>query len=364
MNNKNRSFAGLLATTLVLLTAGHSACAEPYLAVQKGMQCSSCHSHPGGGGKRSVYGNVFAQSELATRRIGDGDLWTGELTRWLSIGADLRASFEKVDTPNRSDTSDFEVDRGTIYLEATLIPGRLSIYVDEQVTPDDIENREAYVRLNSKNTKWFVTAGQFYLPYGLRLQDDTAFVRRATGVNFTNSERGLQVGYNSGVWSTIAAITNNSGGGQNGSGNQVSLVSSYVQPVWRAGISANVNNDDAGDRTMFGFFGGLKTGPVAWLAEVDRISDDIAPGVTTNAIAALLEANWAITDGHNLKISYDYLDPDDSVDEDHQVRYSLLWEHSPIQFLQARVGFRLYDGIPQVDAQNRKVFFAELHGFF
>jgi hypothetical protein len=364
MNNKNRKFAGLLATTLMLLATGHSACAEPYLAVQQGMQCSSCHSHPGGGGKRSVYGNVFAQSELAARRIGDGEVWTGELTKWLSIGADLRASFENVDIPNRNDTSDLDIDRGTIYVEATIIPGRLSVYVDQQVASNGIENREAYIRLNSKNTKWFVTAGQFYLPYGLRLQDDTAFVRLATGINFANSDRGLQGGYNSGAWSTIASVTDNSGGGRNSSGDQVSLVSSYVQARWRAGVSVNINDDDAGDRAMFGLFGGLKTGPIAWLAEVDRISDDVAPGVTTDAIAALLEANWAITAGHNLKISYDYLDPDDSIDEDHQVRYSLIWEHSPIQFLQARVGYRLYDGIPQVEAQNRRVFFAELHGFF
>lgn len=364
MNNKNRTIYGFLATTLVLLAAGHPACAEPYLAVQKGMHCSSCHSHPAGGGKRSVYGNVFAQSELTGRHIGSGELWTGELTKWLAVGADLRASYENVDTPNRNNTSDFDINRGTIYLEATIIPNRLSIYVDEQVTPDEIENREAYVRLNSKNTKWFVIAGQFYLPYGLRLQDDTAFVRLATGINFAKSDRGVQGGYNSGAWSTIVSVTNNSGNGHNGDGDQFSLVSSYVQATWRAGVSVNVNNEGAGDRTMFGFFGGLKTGPVAWLAEIDSISDDIAPGITADAFAGLLEANWTVLDKHNLKFSYEYLDPNNDISEDHRVRYSVVWEHAPLQFLQGRAGFRLYDGIPQVDAQNRKVFFVEIHGFF
>ncbi len=364
MNNKNRIIAGLIATTLLLLASGHPAYAEPYLAVQKGMQCSSCHSHPAGGGKRSVYGNVFAQSELAGRRIGSGELWTGEVTKWLAVGADIRASYENVNTPNRSNSSDFDINRGTIYLEATIIPDRLSLYVDEQVTPDEIENREAYVRLNSKNTKWFVTAGQFYLPYGLRLQDDTAFVRLATGINFVNSDRGLQGGYDSGAWSTIVSATDNSGGGRSGSGDQYSLVSSYVQSTWRAGVSVNVNDDAAGDRTMFGFFGGLKTGSVAWLAEIDSISDDISPGVTADAFAGLLEANWTVHDKHNLKLSYEYLDPNNDISEDQQVRYSIVWEHAPLQFLQGRAGFRLYDGIPQVDAQNRKVFFVEIHGFF
>lgn len=363
MKTNNMTLARFFALSTILLASADFAHAEPYLAVQKGMQCSTCHSNPAGGGMRTVYGNVYAQSELAARRIGETKVWTGEVNTWLSIGADLRASFEDVDTPNRSGTSDFDVNRGTFYVEATVIPGRLSIYVDQQFSPDDFENREAYVRVNSKNTKWFAAAGQFFLPYGLRLQDDSAFVRLATGVNFANFDRGIQGGYTSGAWSTIASITEPSVS-RAGSGKEISVVSSYMQPTWRAGVSVNVNDDDAGDRTMFGFFGGLKTGPVAWLAEVDRISDDVSPGVTTDAFAGLLEANWTIGNKHNLKISYDYLDPDDGISEDHQVRYSLVWEHSPMQFFQGRVGFRLYDGIPQVDAQNRKVFFAELHGYF
>lgn len=364
MDTNKKPLVWLVATSLFLIFAGQVAEAEPYLAVQKGMQCSNCHSHPAGGGERTVYGNVFAQSELAERRLGDGKLWTGEVSKWLSIGGDLRASFEDIDTPNRGSTSDSDFRRGTIYLNATLIPNRLSIYVDQQFSPDGFENLEAYVRLNSKDTKWFVSAGDFYLPYGLRLQDDSAFVRQASGINFANTDRGLQGGYESGAWSTIASITDGSGAGRDGSGNQLSLASSYVQPTWRAGVSVNVNNDDAGDRSMFGFFGGLKTGPVAWLAEIDSIRDDISPGVTVDAFAGLLEANWAIRKGHNLKLSYDYLDPNNDISEDQQVRYSLIWEYSPIQFVQARVGYRLYDGIPQVDTQNREVIFVELHGFF
>lgn len=354
----------IFAAGLALTIGGQVANAEPYLAVQKGMQCSACHSHPAGGGKRTVYGNVYAQSELAARRLGDGKAWTGELNPWLAIGANLRASFVDVDIPGQSGTSDTDFRRGTIYLQATLIPNRLSVYVDQQFSPDNFENREAYVRLNSKNNKWFVTAGEFYLPYGLRLQDDSAFVRQATGINFASTDRGVQGGYESGPWSTIASFTDGSGAGRDGSSEQVSLVSSYVQPAWRAGVSVNVNNDDAGDRTMFGLFGGLKTGPVAWLAEIDSVSDDVSPGVTAEAFAGLLEANWTIRDGHNLKISYDFLDPNNDISEDHQVRYSLIWEHSPLQFFQARVGYRLYDGIPQAPAQNRKELFVELHGFF
>ena len=359
-----------IRVTLVLaamVTLSTVAQAEPYLAVFKGMQCSNCHSHPSGGGKRNVYGNVFAQSELPAQRIGDksAKLWTGEVFKWLSVGANLRAGYESVDVPNASSTSEFNINRGTVYLEANLMPNLLSLYVDQQVAPDSNLNRELYLKLKSASSKFHVAAGQFFLPYGLRLQDDSAFIRQATGVNFHIPDRGIQFGYESGPWSTQISITNGTGRGPVfDSGNQVSFIANYVQQLWRAGVSFNTNNSDAGDRQMQNVFIGLRTGPVVWLAELDFISDDLPGGSSQDAIAGLIEGNWLFRKGHNLKISYDYLDPDKDVDEDQQVRWSLVWEYMPMQFLQGRFGARIYDGIPQVDSQNRHEFFAEIHGFF
>lgn len=170
-----RSVLRWLATSLALLSLCEAVIAEPYVAVSKGMHCSSCHSNPAGGGKRNVYGNVFAQAELPAQRIGDptAKLWTGEVFTWLSVGGNLRAGYESVEVPNASSDAKFDLNRGTVYL-----------------------------------------------------------------------------------------------------------------------------------------------------------------------------------------------DPNDSISEDHQVRWSVLWEYTPIQFLQGRFGARIYDGIPQVDFQNRNEFFAEFHGFF
>ena len=356
--------------TLVLatvVTLGAAAQAEPYLAVFKGMQCSTCHSHPSGGGKRNVYGNVFAQTELPAQRIGDpsAKLWTGEVLKWLSVGANLRGGYESVDVPNADSTSDFEINRATIYLEANLIPKLLSLYVDEQVAPDSIVNRELYLKLSITSTKFQVMLGQFFLPYGLRLQDDSAFIRQATGVNFHSPDRGIQFAYESGPWSSQLSITNGTGSGPLfESGDQISFIANYVQQRWRAGGSFNTRNADAGDRNMWNVFMGVLTGPVAWLAELDFISDDLPGGSSQDAIAGLIEGNWRYRKGHNLKVSYDYFDPNDDISEDHQVRWSLVWEYTPMQFLQARLGARIYDGIPQVDAQNRDEFFAEIHAFF
>ena len=341
--------------------------AEPYLAVSKGMQCSACHSQPAGGGMRNAYGNVFAQSELAAKRLGGAEdsLWTGTVGKWLAIGGNLRGGYAYIDTPDQDEVSEFDLTRGTLYIEAQVIPNRLSIYIDQQFAPDASQNREAYVKLRNADGRLHLMAGQFYLPFGLRLQDDSAFVRRATGINFTNPDRGVQIGYENKQWSTQLSVTNGTGGGAElDTGKQVSVVTQYVRPGWRLGASLNTNNADLGDRDMGGIFFGLKTGSIAWLAEADYVTDEIPGSADRDGIAGLIEGNWMFRKGHNIKVSYDYLDPDRDIDEDHQVRYSLLWEYSPFQFFQSRIGARTYDGPPQLDAQNRDELFIELHGFF
>lgn len=115
---------------------------------------------------------------------------------------------------------------------------------------------------------------------------------------------------------------------------------------------------------MVAVFAGYRTGPITWLAELDFISDEI-PGQSDREIyASLLEANWRIRKAHNLKLSYDFVDPSDGVSEDERERYSLLWEYTPVQLVQTRLGYRTYNGVPEDPLSNRDQLFAELHVYF
>jgi len=138
----------------------------------------------------------------------------------------------------------------------------------------------------------------------------------------------------------------------------------FVQANWRAGASALYNDADLGARTGFGGFGAVKLGPVVLLGEVDYIDDDSIGASGTKLLATLAEADFRLMQGHNLKLTYEWFEPNRDVDEDEQTRSSLLYEWSPIQFIQLRAGVRIYDGIPQNDNQNRKQAFIQLHGFF
>ena len=353
----------VIALSLWLAAAAR---AEPYLAVQQGYKCIACHVNPTGGGMRNAFGNVFAQNVLPAHRIEVGDdAWTGAVNRYVMLGGDLRADWTSTDVPNQPQSNEFDVSDVRVYLAVDPIPGRLSLYVDERIAPGSATNLEAYVRYWSADQAWFVQAGRMYLPFGLRLEDDTSFTRTVPGINMTTPDTGIEVGWESTRWSAQLAISNGSAGGpETDDGKQLTGQVAYVDPRWRVGVASSYNQSDAGDRAVYGAFAGLRTGPVAWLGEADLVVDDGFPEGTRKLTSALLEADWAVRRGHNLKLVAEWFDPDLDVDNDEQTRWSVVYEYSPIQFLQLRGGARLYDGIPQNDLQNRRFYFLELHGFF
>lgn len=348
-----------------LLMFATDALAEPYLAVQKGMKCGTCHTSAAGGGKRTPYGNLFAQTELSAKRLDMGELWTGDFGKYFAVGGDARGGWNQIDTDGSASVADSGLDEFIAYVEIKPFPKHVGIYVDARLRPDDPVVREQYVRANLPGGKWTVRAGEFFLPFGLRLQDDDAFIRQVSGINFNTPDTGWEVGYEGGPWSAQLAVTRGTAGGPEiDSGKQYSTRVGYVTNRWRAGASFNLNDSRFGDRQMQGVFGGIRTGPVSWLGEIDYIIDDGTPTGRRNSWATLVEANYGYRKGHNLKVTFEWFDPDDDVSNDEQNRASLVWEYSPIQFLQARLGYRKRNGIPQNPAQNLEQAFAEIHVYF
>lgn len=341
--------------------------AEPYFAVREGLKCASCHFNPSGGGMRNAFGNGWAQSALPAQRIeGTGtDTWTGILNSFVALGGNLRADATYTDVPNTNAESEFDVEEARAYLAITPVPGRLAVYIDQRLAPGGSTNLEAFARYTTQDQRWNIQAGQFYLPYGLRLEDDGAFIRQVTGINFATPDKGVQVDFESDQWSAQLAVSNGTASGpETDEGKQASLRAEHVVQRWRVGAGFNFNHTDAGDRQMQGVFAGLRTGPIAWLAEADYLTDETLGPEERKQWVGLIEANWLIAKGQNLKLTAEVFEPDTDVDEDEQNRFSVLWEYFPFQFVQLRVGARVYDGIPQNDLQNRKIYFMQLHGFF
>jgi hypothetical protein len=365
MSRRYRGYAALVALLGLFATA--AAQAEPYLAVANGLKCGQCHVNPTGGGERTVFGEAFAQTLLPAQHLDTGpDNWTGQLNRFIAVGGDLRFEGDVSQVPHTATTSSFDMEQTRIYLSANVIPERLLVYVDEQVAPGGALNREAWGMFWSADHSWYVKGGQLYLPFGLRLQDQSAFILTASGINMTTPDKGVEFGWLKGHWDTQLDVSNGTAGGPSSPspGKQTSLQLSYVESIWRLGVAANFNaSSSSGSRNAYALFGGLKTGPIAWLGQAEIIDDQSVPG-GQKQLAGLIEANYSPARGHNIKATGEYLDPNRDVAHDQQTRWSLLYEYTPIQFLQLRGGFRYGDGIPQIPAQHLKLYFIELHGFF
>jgi hypothetical protein len=357
---------GLRGLLVVLGLTASVARSEPYLAVQQGLKCGVCHINPTGGGMRTVYGDLFAQNNMPAKHLDTGgDNWIGQVGSFLRVGGDLRFEGSVQQAPNTSSQQGFSLEQTRIYLDANVIPDRLLVYVDEQVAPGGALNREAYGIFWSAAHDWYLKAGQMYLPFGLRLQDQTAFILQASGINMTTPDQGVEVGWLRGAWDAQLAVSNGTAGGTvRSDGKQFSGQLIYVQPVWRLGLAANSNDQSVGHKNAMALFGGVRTGPIAWLAQGELVDDESVANGQGKMLATLLEANWLIARGNNLKITEEFLNPNRAVPNGEQTRWSLVYELTPIQFVQVRAGFRYYDGIPQDNAEHERLYFIELHGFF
>jgi hypothetical protein len=361
----NRTLAPLLMAFTILATGlPLSVHAEPYLAVGQGYKCSACHVNPTGGGLRNAYGAVFAQTVLPAHGLPDGaPLWTGAIGDFLRLGGDLRTGWSRVEVPNQKSQQGWALDQVRVYGDVQVIPDRLGLYIDEALAPGTAHTQEAYVRYTGPHGGWYVKGGQFYVPFGWRLQDNSSFVREVSGISMTTPDSGIEIGVERPELSAQIAITNGTANTGTGSGHQVTGQAVWVKPWGRIGAAAAFTTSNAGNRRVVGAFGGLRTGPLVWLGEADLVQDDGFPEGRRTLVAGLGEVDWGIRRGHNLKMTIESFDPDRNVREDQKARYSLVYEYTPLPFVQLRFGARRYLGIPQNDLDNRTLMFVEIHGF-
>jgi len=370
------AIARILLAALALAPA--VALAEPYLAVRTGLKCGACHVNPTGGGKRTEFGAIYGQTAFSASRLDpatgaalpEGSAepapWTGKINDHVALGADLRANATATFIPHASDAYAFDPVRAQAYLEVKPIIDRLTIYLDEQVSPGAATNRETYALLWNSSKTLYAKAGRMFVPFGLRIEDDTAFIRAQTNTSYQSFDNGVEAGLETGPWSVQLAVTNGSGGGaETNRGKMVSATASYVQQAWRLGVSASDNSEGGGvDRRMQSLFGGLRTGIVSWLGSAVLITDDGTAAGRVQQVATLFEGNVEVARGHNLKVTYEWLDPDRNVGEDERERFSLVYEYSPFQFTQFRFGARKNKGVSQDDTQNTTEAFVQWHAFF
>ena len=335
-----------------------AAFAEPYTAVRTGLKCSQCHVNRTGGGKRTEFGLIYAQTQLFMHRVklrGESSFFDGKLSNAISIGGSLRAGYAKSfaiegQGGERLEGSDnFVLSQATVYLQADLIPDVLSFYVDQIVAPDS-RNRELFGLFEGLPLNSYVKVGRMLLPFGFRLLDDEAFIRNRTGYTYERHAVGAEVGLEPGSLSLIANLTDD----------QLSFRGSTVHRKFRVGASYGRNRAEGGD-SVWGVFVGFNFGRFTLLGEGNFISAG-----EVDRFAALAEMDFLVRRGLNLKLTYEFFDRnrDVSNDRDAQDRITIGLEPFVTQFVQVRVFYQINRFIPQNLTENQNRLTVQFHTFF
>ena len=381
-------FAALIFATLVALGAGTPARAEPYLMVRAGAKCNDCHTNLTGGGKRTPFAHIHARDILH-----DLDLlpvpptvkgFTGQLHEYVSIGGDLRVRNTTIfqdrfrrktgNVPRnrafrRSVTSnDTEINEFLGYTQIDLLPDYVTLYGDWNLD-GGVTNREGFGLIRGfLPYDTYVKAGRFFPTFGLRVQDDQAFVRGRTGFTFTNPDEGGEIGFAPGPFFVATSITN----GPKGDKDVQATVNGYgvfqdipIVNTILAGASFARQTDK---RWAAAWYAGSNIWRFTYLGEFDLIDDrSVASSARRDHYAAYAEVNFLAFDWLNLRGTFDFVKV--SHDRD-QTRYGIGAEPFINRFIQPRIQYRINNGPPQtgrepgelVDNQAELLF--ELHFFF
>jgi hypothetical protein len=369
--------------SVVMLATAPALQAEPYIAVREGLKCDFCHVNKTGGGKRTTAFAATADHFLRVPPVEPALDPAGLLGGRVSLGANVRFSNRTLfqDEPDAEgkvpndrffrdpEANDFVFNEGVAYLEADLIPNLLTFYVDESFTPGPAVSREVFGLLTGV-LPWdiYLKAGRFFSPFGLRLQDDAAFTRSTTGFNFTNFSEGVELGLSKGPFFLSAAVVNSGSPAGQDTRKQVSANGYYLKtlggPLRTVLVGGSAAHNPTTERNVYGLHAGTSFWKLTVLAEGTLIVAETTDQGSLKSWASYVEANWLATDRLNVKVAYDYFDPDDGESEDQRQRFTLGLESFFNRYLQGRLLYRVSQDIPQNLSGNVNELMAEMHVFF
>jgi hypothetical protein len=369
----------LIPLLALLLLAGRAG-AEPYLMVREGVKCSACHTNQTGGGKRTSFAHIHARDILH-----DLDLlpvppgvkpFNGELNSYVSIGGDLRVrnttAFEDRTGANggvpgnrafrrRVVSNESTVNEALGYLQVDLLPDMVTFYLDENVTTG-ANTREVFGMVRGF-LPWdtYMKAGRMFPTFGLRVQDDQAYIRSQTGFTFQNPDEGIEFGTQPGPFFLATSITN----GQPGDKDVQATINGYTVfddlPVVRNVLAGLSFARQTNRRSVGGLYAGSNLWRFTYLAELDFIDDRALGSQTRNdQYASYGELNLLLLDWLNLRGTFEFLKVAGNRD---QTRWAIGAEPFINRVIQPRIQYRINNGPSAQSGSNQDELWLELHFF-
>lgn len=347
--------------------AAATARAEPYLAARTGLGCASCHINRTGGGGRTAYGAGYGAQTLPWTKLAPAHgLFDGAIGERVRLGFDGRGGYLATFRDDGPYIGEAKLQEANVYLSVDLLKDRLSVYVDTHVAPGSAAAREAFALYTVDRAGLYVKAGKFFLPFGLRFEDDEVATRRGTGFTFETADIGAEVGFDDGVWSSALSLTNGtSGGAEADNGKEWSWTGVRVFSLGRLGLSVSTNDLPAGaHRSVAGAYGTFRAGPLVVLTEADVIHDADGVDPERHAGAGHVEADVLAHAGLTLRLFGGAMDLDRDDGVSRQMQWGLGVDWTPLPGLQLRVLYRGRGGPASVPGARDDQAWLEAHVFF
>jgi hypothetical protein len=325
--------------------------ALPLYASREGKTCISCHYDPNGGGMRNDFGFLYGKNRhgLDTEQKWANVTVDPRLNEWVAIGMDTRLLYiaSHSDGGPTLTTSTFFPMQGQLNVAVTP-HDYLSVVMSRGISIDTnaFQARELYGLIHGLPHALYAKLGRFRLPFGLRQDDHTSYVRSPFFLPYNSQadDAGIEVGTAGARYFGQLSFTNGSGtisaeraqtfAGKVGLGGQriAAGVSGFHQYRELFGITQD----------RWGGYAMSTWGKLTLIGEYDRGTQE-APflfGGTKNLWAAFAELDYRVARGINVRGKIDYLEPDRNVSGDLYRRWLVEADLAPVPFTEVKLSYR------------------------
>lgn len=347
----------LLTVAGIMLTLAAVTHALPRFSNRTNLSCQSCHVNPSGGGMRNAFGEEFGREQLALKR------WQKEygleetstkITDNVSYGADFRfLAFYRTKTDPDVSSASFVPMQMDLTLNLA-VSKKISLSLNHAFGP--YNRLEAFAVAKVLPASGYLKAGRFTPPHGLRIDDHTSFVRQATPFrNNAGQQTGIEFGFGPSPFRFMGAFTNGVRGdfdaglakavyakaeasGSIGGINILGGLSSYNDAS--GGEKLNLQEAYAAatigeSLTILGMVGSIQ-GNMSTMSVSSDLNQRNSAGTALKQLALLVEIDYLLSEGIDLKVMYDFFDPNTSIKTGTATRISSGVEFFPLSGVELR----------------------------
>ncbi len=275
----------------------------------------------------------------------------------LGVGADFRTLYFSQQRPSSGYNDGFFQMQGDLYLNFR-IAKKITLFLNKGL----YNGFEVFGLFHVLPATGYVKIGKFLPDFGTRLDDHTTFIRTYTGFSpeFSRPElTGIEAAVSPGGLTVTGGFYNSADGFGAGTGNRKAYLGraeymlSFGESVHlslggnifgNGTYRAPVASPDNAFQTIVGGFGALSVGQLTVFGEADRIQAQGGALPMPTAFVSYVEADYPVVTGVDLKLAYDFYDPDIDHKTGAASRYSFGVEFFPLPGVELRPIYRVVNG--------------------